>query len=86
LKNDPVLDISVEMEDGVTRDAHYFANAQWGYVVKKQSTKWGRFVDKHILDGLDLPRRARVAVSEFLAAATAEFPPYYKTKRRVCCH
>jgi hypothetical protein len=83
LKRNPVLDISLEMEGGVARDAHYFANAQWGYVVKKQSTTWGRFVDKHIPDGLDVPRRARVTVSEFPYTETAEFPPYYKAKRQV---
>jgi hypothetical protein len=57
-----------------------FANAQWGYVLKKQSTAWGRFVDKRFPDAWDVPRRARVAVSAFPETSTAEFPPYYHKK------
>jgi hypothetical protein len=71
------------MEGGVARDAHRYANAQWGYIVKKQSTAWGRFVDKNIPDALDVPRRARVTVSEFPATSTAEFPPYYKDQDKL---
>jgi phosphatidylserine/phosphatidylglycerophosphate/cardiolipin synthase-like enzyme len=81
LRNNPVNDLSLEMEGGVARDAHLFANAQWGYVVKKQSTRWGKFVDKNVSDAFDVPRRARVTVSEFPEASTAEFPPYYKHKK-----
>ncbi len=70
------------MEGGVVNDGHLYANAQWGYVVKKQSTAWGRFVDKNIPDALDVPRRARVTVSEFPESTTAEFPPFYKPKNK----
>ena len=70
------------MEGGCARDAHRFANAQWGYVVKKQSTAWGRFVDKRLPDALDVPRRARVTVSDYPESSTAEFPPYYKEKKQ----
>jgi hypothetical protein len=60
-----------------------FANAQWGYVVKKQATAWGRFVDKRIPDAWDVPRKARVTVSDFPESSTAEFPPYYKEVKKV---
>lgn len=54
LRTKPVNDLSIEMEgSGVTRDAHRYANAQWGYIVKKQSTAWGRFVDKNVTDAID---------------------------------
>lgn len=69
------------MEGGVAKDAHRYANAQWGYIVKKQSTAWGRFVDKRIPDAIDVPRRARVTVSEFPESNAAEFPPYWKEKK-----
>jgi hypothetical protein len=82
LRQNPVVDLSLEMQGGVAVDAHYYANAQWGYIIKKQSTVWGRFVDQRIPDALDVPRRARVTVSEFPPATTAEFPPYYKKKRK----
>jgi len=81
LQKNAVNDLSLELEGPVASDAHYFANAQWGYIVKKQSTGWGKFVDKHIPDSLDVPRRARVTVSDWPAASTAEFPPYYKKKK-----
>ena len=71
------------MEGGVARDAHRFANAQWGYIVKKQSTAWGRFVDKNITDAFDVPRRARVTVSEYPPSSAAEFPPFYKERKAI---
>lgn len=82
LKNDPVNDLSLEMEGGVAKDAHRYANVQWGYIVKKQATAWGRFVDRNISDALDVPRRARVTVSDYPEDTTAEFPPYYKVKQQ----
>jgi len=82
LKKNPTNDLSLEMQGGVARDAHRFANAQWGYIVKKQSTAWGRFVDKRIPDALDVPRKARVTVSEFPTTNAAEFPPYWKLQNK----
>ncbi|CAB9510902.1 Inherit from NOG: PLDc [Seminavis robusta] len=83
LQEKPVNDLSLEMEGGVARDAHRFANAQWGYVVKKQSTAWGRFVDKNVGDYMEVPRRARVTVSDFPETNAAEFPPYYKERKQI---
>jgi hypothetical protein len=81
LRDSPVNDLSLEMEGGVAKDAHRYANAQWGYITKKQSTAWGRFVDRRIPDALDVPRQARVTVSEFPETASAEFPPYWKEQK-----
>ena len=83
LTNDPVNDLSLELEGGCARDAHLFANAQWGYVVKKQSTAWGRFVDKRLNDAIEVPRRARVTVSDYPEEDAAEFPPYYNKKKQL---
>ena len=83
LEESPVNDLSIELEGGPAKDAHRFANAQWGYIVKKQSTAWGRFVDKRISDSLDVPRKARVTVSEYPVSTAAEFPPYYKEARKI---
>ena len=69
------------MEGNVARDGHRFANSQWGYIVKKQSTVWGQFVDKRLPDSVDVPRVARVTVSAFPESTAAEFPPFYSAKR-----
>ena len=69
------------MEGNVARDGHRFANAQWGYIVKKQNTMWGHFVDRRLPDSVDVPRVARVTVSEFPESTAAEFPPLYSAKR-----
>lgn len=80
LRSNPVNDLSIEMEGNVARDGHRFANNQWAYIVKKQSTAWGRFVDKNVPDAVDVPRTARVTVSEFPEGESAEFPPLYNPK------
>lgn len=83
LKSNPTNDLSISMEGNVARDAHQYANAQWGYIMKKQNTAWGHFVDRHVPDGMDVPRTARVTVSAFPETTAAEFPPFYKAKNRV---
>jgi hypothetical protein len=80
LRTKPVNDLSLELEGGVAKDAHQFANGQWGYILKKQNTAWGRFVDRNLPDAFDVPRRARVTVSDF-PDDQADFPPYYKAKK-----
>jgi len=80
LKKNPVNDLSIEMQGNVARDGHRYANSQWAYIVKKQSTAWGKFVDRKISDSIDVPRKARVTVSEFPEGSAAEFPPLYNPK------
>lgn len=77
----PTNDLSILMDGNVALDAHRYANAQWGYIVKKQSTAWGKFVDRHVSDSLDVPRVARVTVSEWPESSAAEFPPFYTIKK-----
>ncbi len=74
---DPVHDVSLEMEGPVSIDAHFYANRQWTYIRRKQTTCWGHFVSKHVPDAWEVPRRARVAVSEF-PFGIDEFPPSYQ--------
>mmetsp|Transcript_43746 Transcript_43746/g.106076 ORF Transcript_43746/g.106076 Transcript_43746/m.106076 type:complete len:606 (+) Transcript_43746:139-1956(+) len=83
LKTSPVNDLSIYLKGPVARDGHEYANAQWGYIVKKQSTAWGRFVDKRIPDAVDVPRKARVTVSDWPEGTTAEFPPRYKKAKEL---
>lgn len=83
LTTSPVNDLSIYLKGPVARDGHEFANAQWGYIVKKQSTAWGRFVDKNIPDALDVPRKARVTVSDWPEGTTAEFPPRYTKAKEI---
>ena len=72
-------DLSILMDGNVARDGHKFANAQWGYIQRKQDTAWGKFVDKHIDDGAVVLKRSRVTISAFPAEAE-EFAPYYSGK------
>lgn len=45
LRNDPVHDLSIEMEGPATVDAHLFANTQWRFIEKKQVSKWNNKSD-----------------------------------------
>lgn len=76
---DPVHDVSLELEGAVATDGHLFANRQWKYIQRKQSSCWGHFVDKHVPDDWEVPRIHRVTVSEypFHGAGASEFPPLY---------
>mmetsp|Transcript_50876 Transcript_50876/g.99520 ORF Transcript_50876/g.99520 Transcript_50876/m.99520 type:complete len:475 (-) Transcript_50876:163-1587(-) len=73
LKKDPVHDLSVEMEGGVARDGHRYAEAQWDFIRKRQHTVVGWFVDK-LPDKLPMIAQTRVTVSEFPMNVATEFP------------
>ena len=45
LDQNPVHDLSIEMEGYATHDAHEFANAQWAWVEYRLGTVWGRIWD-----------------------------------------
>lgn len=64
LKNNPVHDLSIEMEGRVAHDGHLYANAQWQFIEKKQSTCGGQIVD-HLPDSVPLIWKTRVTVSEY---------------------
>ncbi len=78
LKNNPVHDLSMELEGSVTHDGHLYANAQWAFITKKQSTFAGQLAEK-IPDGVPLVWKTRVTVSEYPEGKAAEYPPQYYT-------
>uniref|UniRef100_A0A7S3Q235 PLD phosphodiesterase domain-containing protein n=1 Tax=Chaetoceros debilis TaxID=122233 RepID=A0A7S3Q235_9STRA len=78
LKNNPVHDLSIEMEGRVAHDGHLYANAQWQFIERKQSTCGGQMVD-HLPDSVPLIWKTRVTVSEYPPIKAAEFPPMYST-------
>jgi len=76
LQDNPVHDLSLEMEGEITHNAHTFANFQWNFVKKAQSTRWGQIAEK-IPDSLPTPWKTRVIVSQFPEDVATEFPPTY---------
>ncbi|KAL7533188.1 hypothetical protein ACHAXR_005090 [Thalassiosira sp. AJA248-18] len=82
LSNNPVHDLSFELEGKVARDGHRFANQQWEFIEQKQSTCIGCVVDT-MPDYLPLVLRTRVTVSEYpKGGAVPTFPPQF-TKSKV---
>lgn len=79
LKNDPVHDLSLEMKGKVTHDGHYFANQQWAFIAKRQSTIIGQCIDR-VPDYVPLLWKTRVTVSEWPDKVAAEFPPTYSKR------
>lgn len=79
LKNDPVHDLSLEMKGKITSDGHYFANEQWSFIEKRQSTLAGQCVDK-LPDYVPLLWKTRVTVSEWPTEVAGEFPPLYSQR------
>lgn len=61
----------------MAHDGHLFANDQWRFIEKIQSTICGEIIDK-LPDGLMMATRSRVTVSEFPRGQTTIFPPYYR--------
>lgn len=76
LKNNPVHDLSVELEGRVAHDGHLFANEQWVHIERKQSGCVGQCAEK-IPDGLPLVWNNRVIISEYPAGKATEFAPLY---------
>jgi len=76
LQKKPVHDLSLEMEGRIALDGHMFANYQWEFIRKKQSTCVGQMAEK-IPDSLPLIWANRVIVSEFPEAIAPEFPPEF---------
>mmetsp|Transcript_15693 Transcript_15693/g.33163 ORF Transcript_15693/g.33163 Transcript_15693/m.33163 type:complete len:578 (-) Transcript_15693:154-1887(-) len=76
LKNNPVHDLSMELEGKVARDGHRFANQQWTFINSKQDTCVGCVVDT-LPDYLPLALRTRVTVSEWPKDEIPTFPPQF---------
>jgi len=78
LKEDPVHDLSLEMEGDAAHDAHLFANDQWRWIQKKQDTLLGQVLE-NIPDFLPLVAKSRFIISEWPKGKAKEFAPYYNT-------
>eukprot|EP00554_Chaetoceros_debilis_P005726 CAMPEP_0194073012 /NCGR_PEP_ID=MMETSP0149-20130528/581_1 /TAXON_ID=122233 /ORGANISM="Chaetoceros debilis, Strain MM31A-1" /LENGTH=576 /DNA_ID=CAMNT_0038752967 /DNA_START=64 /DNA_END=1794 /DNA_ORIENTATION=+ len=76
LKDEPVHDISIQLEGDVTIDAHNYADTQWKFIEKKQGTIIGQIME-NIPDFLPMVVKSRVIVSEYPRKKANEFPPYY---------
>ena len=61
----------------MAHDGHLFANEQWRFIEKIQSTPLGELINK-LPDGFLMATRSRVTVSEFPQGQTTVFPPYYR--------
>jgi len=72
LKQDPVCDLSFELEGKVTLDAHQYANEEWAFVEKHQSTLHATLKPMLLL--------TRVFVSEYPKGKVGKFPPPYVQK------
>lgn len=76
INDDPVHDLSLEMEGEVGHDGHMYANGQWDYIQTKQSSWIGQIVE-NVPDFLPLVAKSRVTVSEYPRGKALEFPPTY---------
>jgi phosphatidylserine/phosphatidylglycerophosphate/cardiolipin synthase-like enzyme len=77
LRKDPVHDTSIEMEGEVAVQAHLYANAQWEFIQKRQSTLKGWFISK-CNDGWLIPTITRVNISEWPKQANTFAPQFEK--------
>jgi len=79
LQYNPVHDLSLELEGEITHNAHIFANFQWAFIQKKQSTRWGQIAEK-LPDSLPTAWKSRVIISEYPEGRANEFPEMYTKK------
>ncbi len=77
LQKDPIHDTSIQLEGPVAIQAHQYANEQWEYIRDQQSNIKGWIVDK-ISDGVILPVRSRVTISEWPKGASTYAPVFSK--------
>lgn len=85
LKNNPVHDLSLEMQGHVAIDGHMFANEQWAFIQSKQSTVMGQCAE-NLPDTLPVIWKNRIIISEYprkQGIAAAEFPPVFNKKSSI---
>ena len=78
LKEEPVHDVSVQLEGPIAHDAHNYADAQWKFIENKQATFLGQIFE-NLPDFLPQVSRTRVIVSNYPRGEATEFAPYYDT-------
>ena len=82
LRNNPVHDLSIQLEGKVASDGHYFANQQWQFIEDEQRTLTGSVIDK-LPDALPLAKYTRVTVSQWPENDAPVFPPQFTPNSRV---
>jgi phosphatidylserine/phosphatidylglycerophosphate/cardiolipin synthase-like enzyme len=80
LKNNPVHDLSLEMEGRVAHDGHMFANDQWLFIEVNQRTCCGAIVNR-LPDDMWICMPTRVTVSEYPIGKATVFPPRYEKNK-----
>ena len=74
LKNDPVRDISTQLEGPVAVDGHKFLDEQWKYVMRMdQESQFFHLIP----DMLSFVKGHRVGVSHWPPGRSTEYPPLY---------
>jgi phosphatidylserine/phosphatidylglycerophosphate/cardiolipin synthase-like enzyme len=77
LKKNPIHDLSLEMEGKITFDGHLFANEQWAFIEKKQSSFLGGIAE-NLPDAMPLLWKNRVIISEYPKKIANEFAPMFR--------
>lgn len=76
LSNNPVHDISMELQGKIAHDGHLYANQQWAIVEQTQNTFLGRII-KSLPDNMPMTLPTRVTITEWPSGVADEFPPMY---------
>jgi len=76
LDSNPIHDVSIELEGRVAHGGHGFANQQWEYIKRIQTTCCGRGVHK-LPDSWLIPGMTRVTHSEYPRNKAHILPPSY---------
>lgn len=77
LKEDPVHDLSLQLEGRVAQDGHLFANSQWRFIKRMQRSVIGYVLHK-LPDSAPLELKIRIAISKFPSGVAPTFPPVYR--------
>lgn len=79
LQDEPIHDLSLELEGECACDGHKFANRQWDYIESNQETFWGT-VGSKMPDHLPQVALTRVTVSEWPPGDASEHAPCFRVK------
>lgn len=80
LQQDPVHDVSMELEGPVAGDGHLFADYMWDFIIRHD---WGEAGISHwIPDGLPLVVPTRVGIANWPPDACDEHPPLFQNEFR----
>lgn len=77
LTHNPVHDVSMQAVGNVAHDGHLYANAQWAFAEKEQSTVAGK-LEWMLPDETPIPTTVRVRISAWPVSGIEAFPPAYE--------